>query len=355
MQTVLTRENTADNVASITYGGHAVSTYEAIPFEEFEQAFAYDGDNGTLTWKISPARNVKAGERASVLKGGYLFVGWRGRSIPVQRLAWRFAHGEWPAHQVQFIDGDSINIKLSNLRLGGGYQRKTVAKRREITFEEADKLFSYNRWTGELRWRESPAYHIPAGSLAGGSEDKKKWVDRHGIARAYAYITAGDLQIPKARICWALGHGVPPKPGQNVIFADGDANNFQLSNLRLREESLYETQGSSKLTKAAQRRYGVERHYGKDAPEVVDRLFIEQRGMCAICETAGGHPTGADETGVLHIDHDHETGAVRALLCFKCNSMLGSAGDDPARLRAAADYIERHRTAEILPFPKEGA
>ncbi len=45
----------------------------------------------------------------------------------------------------------------------------------------------------------------------------------------------------------------------------------------------------------------------------------------------------------LAIDHDHKTGQVRSLLCKKCNGVLGLVDDDPALLRAAADYIERHR------------
>ena len=51
---------------------------------------------------------------------------------------------------------------------------------------------------------------------------------------------------------------------------------------------------------------------------------------CALC--------GATENIV--VDHCHETNQVRGPLCQGCNTGLGKFGDNPARLRAAADYIE---------------
>jgi hypothetical protein len=50
---------------------------------------------------------------------------------------------------------------------------------------------------------------------------------------------------------------------------------------------------------------------------------------------------GSTEHVVL--DHCHTSGAIRGPLCKPCNSGLGIFGDDPARLRAAADYLEKHR------------
>jgi hypothetical protein len=58
-------------------------------------------------------------------------------------------------------------------------------------------------------------------------------------------------------------------------------------------------------------------------------------GSCAICGTTDPWPKGN-----LYIDHCHETGRVRGVLCCNCNAFLGKANDDPAILRAAVEYLE---------------
>ncbi|MGY1810474.1 endonuclease VII domain-containing protein [Blastococcus sp. SYSU D00669] len=80
------------------------------------------------------------------------------------------------------------------------------------------------------------------------------------------------------------------------------------------------------------RTYHLTRRYGISAQEA-DLMLEAQGGLCAICELAPA----------AHVDHDHETGAVRQLLCFNCNGGLGQFKDDPAVMRAAAAYVERHR------------
>lgn len=74
-------------------------------------------------------------------------------------------------------------------------------------------------------------------------------------------------------------------------------------------------------------------------------LFDAQGGRCPICSTAMD-PARKQRRGGVHVDHHHKTGQVRALLCPECNKGIGSFAEDPARMRAAAEYIERHRGNE---------
>lgn len=71
-----------------------------------------------------------------------------------------------------------------------------------------------------------------------------------------------------------------------------------------------------------------------------DCMLAAQGGTCALCD-ATPETQRAKYTTYFHVDHCHTTGRVRGLLCGEHNLMLGRFGDDPAQLRAAADYLER--------------
>jgi hypothetical protein len=98
------------------------------------------------------------------------------------------------------------------------------------------------------------------------------------------------------------------------------------------------------------RRSYLKRKYGV-TPEWYDAQLAAQGGGCAIC----GRPPRDDIS--LHVDHNHATGALRRLLCFLCNNLLGDAADDAGRLRAAADYLEQHdsEVAELTLLAKQRA
>lgn len=61
----------------------------------------------------------------------------------------------------------------------------------------------------------------------------------------------------------------------------------------------------------------------------------EQACRCAICELPFGPAKGERP----HVDHNHRTGEVRALLCGNCNAVLGHARDDARVLDSAAGYL----------------
>jgi hypothetical protein len=92
------------------------------------------------------------------------------------------------------------------------------------------------------------------------------------------------------------------------------------------------------------------RHDYGTTPEEVDQKLLEQGGLCEICQVDLEQVIHRNKDGTVRgsgicIDHCHETGKVRGIICSGCNKALGYFKDDPARMRAGADYIEKYRAS----------
>lgn len=78
--------------------------------------------------------------------------------------------------------------------------------------------------------------------------------------------------------------------------------------------------------------------------ERYDELFAFQSGLCAICSRPERQLDVRYGTPIyLAVDHDHNTGQIRGLLCSACNVAIGKMNDSPEQLRKAADYLEKQR------------
>jgi hypothetical protein len=86
----------------------------------------------------------------------------------------------------------------------------------------------------------------------------------------------------------------------------------------------------------------IQRHYKKSynlSYEEVLRLRADQNELCAICNKPGFMMNDRVKSG-LNVDHDHDTGLVRGMLCHNCNRALGLFQDDIDLLHAAINYLE---------------
>lgn len=69
-------------------------------------------------------------------------------------------------------------------------------------------------------------------------------------------------------------------------------------------------------------------------PVQVDEMYQLQKGLCQIC--------GNELSNKYRIDHDHETGKPRGLLCHRCNLLIAGI-DDRNFFEKALDYLKRHK------------
>jgi hypothetical protein len=73
--------------------------------------------------------------------------------------------------------------------------------------------------------------------------------------------------------------------------------------------------------------------------DAYNEILKEQGGCCAICESGTADMNG--RKNMFHVDHDHNTGKIRGLLCHNCNVSLGLMKDSPLLLLKAAEYLNR--------------
>lgn len=81
----------------------------------------------------------------------------------------------------------------------------------------------------------------------------------------------------------------------------------------------------------SQRAYDLKRKYNITV-EIYNAMLEEQDGVCAIC--------GFESDRQLAVDHNHETGEVRGLLCSSCNRGLGMFRDSVHNLTKAKSYLK---------------
>lgn len=79
-----------------------------------------------------------------------------------------------------------------------------------------------------------------------------------------------------------------------------------------------------------QLRYGENRY---------DELFSSQNGVCKIC----GKPETMKGRKFLSMDHNHITGKIRGLLCYRCNLAIGLLFEDTTNLQKAIDYLNFYK------------
>jgi len=75
--------------------------------------------------------------------------------------------------------------------------------------------------------------------------------------------------------------------------------------------------------------------------QMYDVMYEAQRGCCALCNEP------EEKFAWLCIDHDHDTGKIRGLLCPNCNRGIGLLRDNADLLRKAATYIDANKTERV--------
>jgi hypothetical protein len=85
--------------------------------------------------------------------------------------------------------------------------------------------------------------------------------------------------------------------------------------------------------KEYQKKYTLKRSYGISTDQYND-MMNKQNGKCSICNEPLKKP---------NIDHEHQTGYVRDILCHNCNTGIGYFKENPELLQKGIEYLEKHK------------
>ena len=94
--------------------------------------------------------------------------------------------------------------------------------------------------------------------------------------------------------------------------------------------------------KARQKNWSLQKRY-KISADDFQSLMISQNSCCAICNIhISEHQANRDKEVNFAVDHCHQTGIVRGLLCYRCNMGLGYFKDNPELTQAATNYLTKN-------------
>lgn len=97
---------------------------EELTATRLRELVTYDSDTGIVRRRISTSSNARCGDAVgSNHRSGYLRTQIGGTSYLVHRLAWLYVHGEWPNGEIDHINGDPMDNRISNLRLATRFEQ----------------------------------------------------------------------------------------------------------------------------------------------------------------------------------------------------------------------------------------
>lgn len=220
-----------------------------------------------------------------------------------------------------------------------------VVRYEHLTLERLREALDYDPDTGIFRWkvRSHKKSRLQIGDVAGSQK-----VAPNGRSYRVISIDGRAYQATQLAFFWVKGRWARGLVGQeNGVRDDLRAENLIEMRTTVEKHDLSTKEGRSRHQRDYwdnnpdyRREIQFKKLYGITYADYA-RMLAEQDGLCAICKK----PETSVQDGkvrFLAVDHCHNTGLVRGLLCMNCNSAIGRLGDDPDMLDRAAAYLRHH-------------
>lgn len=215
-------------------------------------------------------------------------------------------------------------------------------KKERITLERLKEVVSYDAISGEFV-RIDSGRGIRTGVSAGSFTQK-----------GYRVIVIDKIMYLAQRLAWLFAHG--EMPDGKITFKDKDPGNCRLENLILnRGIKGYDSrtpEGRSAYQKVyrkenrdAFRDVSLKKSFGISLADYA-QMAADQDNKCAICDCQESQKRNGF-IKALAVDHDHETGAIRGLLCAACNQAIGKFKEDRTVMLSAIRYLDKHAGRDV--------
>lgn len=115
---------------------------------------------------------------------------------------------------------------------------------------------------------------------------------------------------------------------------------YEKNKTRERRRAKEWREANKEMSAASARKSGIKARYGLSMADLED-MHTACGGVCGICGEAIslGGPRG---NAKAYVDHNHNTGSIRGLLCMCCNTALGKFRESREILGNAIAYLEKH-------------
>lgn len=158
--------------------------------DQIRQLLAYDPDTGVFVWRPR-ARwvNNRAGKQAGILnKQGYVCVTVRSKSYLAHRLAWAYTYGEWPTHNLDHINRNRADNRITNLREASAGENAQNTPRYRSNKSGCKGVYehSWGKWEAYITINRKRVYLGVFESLAEAKNARQK-------AQTALFTHAGDL------------------------------------------------------------------------------------------------------------------------------------------------------------------
>ncbi len=338
------------------------------------ELFDYRADTGDLIWKKSESNRIKIGDAAgAVATNGRRYIGVDGERQLAHRLVWFHQNGEWPDENLTPANGDYLDTRIENLVeqtaqetvLKGGLRSTNTSGVKGVWWDKERQKWavqtvhnyrttSHGRFDTLEEAETALKNAISANELSAEERViKKENKDRNRThSRMWSKMMAdcggvhGWVSVPE----FLADVGMPPK--MNYYLAPVDSGkpvgpgNFVWSEPQYDYQDRDDRMASSRSYRdndpVKYRDKDLRRNYGIGIQEY-NKFMAKQNSVCAICFQPETAKTRSGKIKPLAVDHNHDTGAVRGLLCHECNVGIGHLKDSAELLRSGAAYLERDK------------